>query len=281
MELFTCLTRYINANISTFSDNQLSLHICTHRGKFSFSLHSLKSKQLLALVHYEIHSLAESFNFILSQIYEQEELLSFDYGKISYSVEDFKSSLIPTRFYTKESAESYLKLLYPLSEQEVLFKEELTKTKAYCISAISLSYQKALETHFPKATFVSIYKKLIDNGQILIKSKKQVVHQAFIHLRKNHFDILVFEYNELRFINTYPCRSNNDLLYFSLLLLNKLKIDLGALHLYLSGYVEGINALEILENQVLNIEYCQAPPTKHISENVNFSTYFTLIDLAE
>lgn len=280
MELFSCQTRYINPAISTFCDNQLCLHICTNRGKFSFSLHSLKNKQLLALAHYEIHSLSESFGAIIAEIIKQDELLSFDYGKVYYSIDDFKSSLVPSRFFSKENTEDYLRLLYPLSGQEVFFKEEILKPKAFCLSAIASTYQKTILEYFPKAEFKSTYKLLIDNAQIVVKDNNKTIHQAFIHLRKNYFDILVYEHNELRFINSYPFRTDNDLLYYSLLLLTKLKTDLGAIHVHLSGYAKELDCMQILENHILTIEYCKAPTNLNLPTEIDYSAFFTQIYIA-
>ena len=66
----------------------------------------------------------------------------------------------------------------------------------------------------------------------------------------------------------------NNLLYYFLYALNKLKLDMGSVALYLCGTAEQDNLLSKLERQVYNATYLPAPNEVRFPQRMPYDRYF-------
>ncbi len=275
-----CAERVINPNIANFEDSELRICVNLQQFGIRFGVCREIDRTPLALAEYTFSPSDRTFSEKVEDLLREEKLLdpSFHYGRRIFSVQESKSTLVPQKLYEAEHGKGYLEALFQLNGRECLTLESEENTASYILSAFNAQYLKAAQTIYWQESssigFCSIYNYLINEAFRLRRTFKRFPLHVVLHTRASEFDLVVVNDGGLLFINTFPYPDFDNLLYYFLYALNKLKLDLGSVALYLCGTAEQDNLLLKLERQVYNATYLPAPSEARFPQKMPYDRYF-------
>lgn len=275
-----CLERSINPNISNFRDSELRISVSLQQFSLSLGVSLQKDRSPMALATYRFLPSDRTYMENIQLLLRQEKLLdpSFHYANRNFTVQEFKSSLIPEKLYEPRYGKRYLDKLFHLNGKECVTQESESNTKSFILSAFNGNYLKAAQAIYAQDSnrmgFTSIYACLIGEAYRLARTFRRFPFHVVLHTRKSEFDLVVVNDGGLLFINTFPYPDLDNLLYYFLYALNKLKIDLGSVALYLCGNASKNNLLPSLERQVYAITYLPAPTSTRFPNEMPYDRYF-------
>lgn len=271
-------TRFVDPNIVHFSEEELGLAICVSRFTYTFAIHHIQQSRLLAFCQILLDDQLE-YSQALELVFEQEPLLDFRYKQVRLLAENFKSTLLPTVYFQEERAWDYVKTNFPIHPQsEELFTEEFSTEKTQILTLVHKKLLQNISEKYPESQFFSAYYVLLSAFKKNIDKDKKHKHQVFIHFREHIFDLVVFEHGKLLFINSFAFKNQHELLYYFLYVLNKLKVDLGAVDLKICG-LQPVYTIDLLTSYVFNISIAD-PPTGILNNlGITPSSYYLLFNL--
>lgn len=277
-----CTQRCISPHIQSYRESELCLRLLIrNNGDVLFTV--APSDDLLCIASYsnkdtQHHAVDNRTPSILdlSKLAKQEVLLQSDwkYSLVEYTLEEEISTFIPYKYLmpdtkdhksTKE-ASKLLSLLYAspsysLEHSSVQTQdidiENIKRNKLSCgiISSAPSFYKSAILDLFPQALHRSASSGLTEMLFATASSYKRFPFHVLLYSRPPFFDLLVKTPEGLVLANTYPYPSFENLLYYTLFALNKLKLDLGNTLLVLGGQAREEHLSENLENHITNIQY--------------------------
>ncbi|MEG2665573.1 MAG: DUF3822 family protein [Bacteroidales bacterium] len=272
--------RYIHPSIADYQDTDLRLCVTLHRSCTYLGISSIQSHKMLCLASYLMPSIEEcSYFSALEKLKEEEKLLqaNFQYGERVFTVLDFQSTLVPEALYSPKDSSVILSNLFHLHGKECISKEKEPFSNAYILTAFNSSYLRAAKILFSndkEAQFQSVYGNLIRNLFLISHTYRKFEHHVLLNLRKNEFDLLVKNPDGLLFINTFPYPDFSNLLYYLLYALNKLKLDLGSIALFLSGESLDKDLFSSLGTQFCHIFYLPSPKGLCLPKEAPYNRYF-------
>lgn len=264
----TCTERLINPNLSRYRDSELRICIALRPSSVQIGISQYGNRIPLGVVNYEFDCAERSFLENIQEISRQEALLDpdFHYGRQTFTVMDFKSTLVPEKLYESRHARLYMEALFHLKGKECITEESDPHSKSHILTAFNNNYFEAAKRLLPPSRnlgFLSVYASLVRELFRVSRSCKRFKTQAVLHCREKVFDLCVKTDEGLVFINSFPFHDRNGILYYSLYALNKLKVDLGSTVLFLCGSASENRLIEIFENQLDTATYLpKAKPSR-------------------
>lgn len=215
------------------TDYQKKLSICLETNGFSFAVVNEKDT-LLAFA-----DIACNYPETLSQVIETIKKVFSDI-KIEYMLMDEielivpanKHIWIPEHLFDQTKLREYFGLTTALEVKETVFYSFSEKLQAYSLFAYSDTIISAFKVTMPGIKVKSQHAKMLES-QLLEKSRMKT--NIEIYLRKDYFDVAVFDSKKLLISNTYRYSSVDDVAYYALLLLNQFRLNQDAVEIYLSG----------------------------------------------
>lgn len=278
----TCIERHINPNLACYRDSDLRICVSLRQYAFKIGVSQQHSRLPLALVEYDFSNAGLPYRECLRQIVEQEALLDpdFNYGQQTFTVPDAKSTLIPACFYEAQHAKDYISAIYPLTGKECISQEQEPYTRSCILTAFNPILLDAARQVFPqkkKLGFLSTYACLIRELFRLARSFRRFPVIAMLHTQERSFNLCVKNEDGLLYINTFPFQDEKGLLYYTLYALNKLKLDLGSIALFLCGSAADIDLQQILETHINTTLYLPAASKAPVPKEIPYSKHFTCL----
>ncbi len=142
--------------------------------------------------------------------------------------------LIPEEVYDDNLKEDYFGFCACMQKDNKIIADRLNILDSRGIYAVPDQLCRFLESSFPGY-------RLKHHGVVLIESTLAAQKlepwqaDAVIHLRKNHFEILLIDNQRLTCYQSFSCKAFDDVLYYLFYVLGQHKLDATNLHLLLMG----------------------------------------------
>jgi hypothetical protein len=151
--------------------------------------------------------------------------------KLDINIEPAQTTLVPKKFFNPEQRQAVAELNFEFDSKLQVVLSEICNDIVF-LSVVDKKMHDAAMSMFPTGKFFSTYRLLFQFFEKLTRSDKRSKHQIFLNIASNSFDLFIFEKKQqLIFANTFAYQSSNDLLYYLLHVVNRLKIDTGGLTL--------------------------------------------------
>ncbi|MCL2027160.1 MAG: DUF3822 family protein [Bacteroidales bacterium] len=174
--------------------------------------------------------------------------------KLDINIEPAQTTLVPKKIFNPERSQAFVELNFEFdSTSQVVLSE--TCNDIVFLSVVDQKIYDVAMSMFPTGKFFSTYHLLYQAFEKSTRLDKRSKHQVFLNLTANSFDLFVFEKKQrLIFANTFTYQSANDLLYYLLNVVNRLKIDTGGLTLkMIDSTRDSENLMSILESYFLSV----------------------------
>jgi hypothetical protein len=172
----------------------------------------------------------------LDQLVKENPLLTAPYERISISWCSPQLILMPFELFLHSEKEAYYKFGNNLPEQHQVMSDRLNNLQAYGLYPFPKEVKKSLDFLFPSH-------RLRHSGTVLIESLLASLHLGewhagiVLHIRKQHFDVLLFEDNKLRFFNSFRYQEFGDLMYYLFFVLEQFELDANTMDAILLGEI--------------------------------------------
>ncbi len=274
-----CIERQVNPNLARYRDSDLRICVALQHYAVLIGIAQRTTRLPLAFVSYDLSQSDDSYLDCIQQLIRQEALLDgeFNYGQHTFTVPESRSTLIPSKWYDALHAKDYLRALYSLTGRECVAQENDPNTKSQILTVFNNNFIKAARLLFPEPKelgFLSVYAILIREVFRVAKVYRRYPVHALLHTRAREFDLCVKNEEGLLFINTFPLVDAQGLLYYTLYALNRLRLDLGSIALFLCGKSPAFNLMDLLSPHIDATAWLPVPARANIPKELPYERYF-------
>ncbi|MFO7978059.1 MAG: DUF3822 family protein [Bacteroidales bacterium] len=220
------------------TENKKSLSIELLPDGFSFSVLDHQQFKYLILESFrarQVVTMAE-WSGMLHQMVRDNPLLAASYHQVSISWFTTQLTLIPVSLYQQEQKDSYYQFANNLPPDHMVAQDRLNTLEAYGLYAISTEVNNQLNQLFPGH-------RLRHSGTVLIESllaTRQLNEwkaSMVLHIRRKHFDVVLFEDQKLNYYNSFRYEEFGDLMYYLFFVLEQFGLDANAMDVLLVGEI--------------------------------------------
>ncbi len=224
-------------DISLDKDNTQNYHfsIQADLNGFSFCILDIDKKVYLGLKHYSIKDIYSINDYTdrLVKIFDNDILLGFPFGSVSFIYLTQKSILIPESYFDKSNLKSYFEFNHSISELDEINYNLLSDIDAYNVFVIPSYVANEVIKRFRDAKLYHQATPFIRS--IFEKDADKENDGVYVNMNNRFIDIAVAGKGKLKLYNTFQFQNETDLLYFILYVYKQLNLDTQTNKLYISG----------------------------------------------
>lgn len=175
-------------------------------------------------------------NMLLEEIVKSRKLLTESYQRISLAYYSQKMTLVPADLFSYADKNLYLDFnTYPALNFEIRV-DKLNNLSAYAVYPFPKALAHKVNFLFPGCRMRHISTCLIENILYMIRYGR-LSSQLVLHIQKGHFEILIFDKENLSFFNSYAYQTWDDLFYYLFFVLEQLGMQAEQLDMVMYGEV--------------------------------------------
>ncbi|MFH1121409.1 MAG: DUF3822 family protein [Bacteroidota bacterium] len=164
-------------------------------------------------------------------------------------------TLVPHALYETAKKAAYLEFVYKTRKSTVIHEQFLNAADAWVVYSLGRDISDLLDHHFKGARFMHHAGAMIET--ILPRYRhKELRNPVFVNIRAGSFDMIVLKEGTLRYCNSFLWKTNEDLVYYLIFVLDQLALNPENITLMLLGLIEETSSLhELLRRYVRNIDF--------------------------
>ncbi len=188
------------------------------------------------------------------EVFKTEEHLQTDFENVFVVHQNYLNTIVPNKMFDEKELASYLKFTVKTLATDVFDFDDISEISAKNVYIPYTNVNNFLFQNFGAFEFKHHATILIE--KLLSKNKGT---QCYLHVSKNHIDVIVLKENALQFYNSFEYSSKEDLIYYVLFTAEQLKMDPEEFKLVLLGAIEKESDLyAILYKYVRNISFYES-----------------------
>lgn len=167
----------------------------------------------------------------IEAIVKMDDFLTRTFRKINVITTSAKSTLVPAELYEDSRKKDYFSVNQTIEDNELVLVNKINYPESYLIFSLENDFHDSVDASFPGSQLIHHLKPLIDRANT---GKGAGTGNMFVHIERYFINIVVFDQNNLKFCNTFPCRMVSDIQYYVLYIHKRLNMDPGEI-VYFSG----------------------------------------------
>ncbi len=269
----------VNITTSYFLSIQLSLD------GFSFCVLDPISNEYIQFWYKPIN-IHQNIEEVLQYELEHNDVLIYPYQKVFFSYTSHPHTLIPDSLFNKDEAATYLDFCFSkpntLKQEQLAFYNKVKMADSWCVFQIPLKITQLLDKYYPEIKYLCQTIPFIENA-LLHASTDTNSNQVHIYVSKGNFEIAVKKGNSLLLHNTFDYQNTKDFLYFTLFVIDQLKLDSHHTKIFLAGNIDKKMDLYItLKKYIKKVEITES--TKHFKfassfKNIQIHNHLNLFNI--
>jgi hypothetical protein len=167
-------------------------------------------------------------------------------------------TLIPSAYYREEEAAELFRFHFGEDKNSVTLSQKIDSFDAHLIYRVPASLLTACRELLPGAVFTHHCAGLAEN--FYLQHKNQPEKRVLLHLRHQAMDLLVKAGRKLILLNTFGCKTPEDILYLTLNAYEQLQLNPENEKLVLAGSAAMDSAVsDLLRSYILHVEFAGRP----------------------
>ncbi len=155
----------------------------------------------------------DAFLNSMKQIIKDNEYLVSDFERVTALYVSPQSVFIPSAYYMEEEKRNYFDFNCIIDNDHIICSEKLYNLDAYAIYPLPASIKYTLDDLFNDYRMRHFSTALIES--VLYDIRHGGYHaDMFLHIQKQHFEILILEEGNLVFFNSFEYQTWDDILYY-------------------------------------------------------------------
>ena len=256
MTSFSFLDETFDPNISS----SYFLSIQVNLDGFSFCTLDPVRNKYIQLRHVSfIDQPEQNIQFQLEKCFQEIELLNLPFKKTLLLVPSQQSTLIPSGIFDPSLKNDWLKFCTNTIEKGLVLYNKVKMADAFNVFSVPEYVFNLMKRQFPEPIFFHQHTPIIETNLSTPFSAFDSV-ALFIHFNRDFFDIVVFGKNRLKLCNSFPIKSDNDFIYFTLFVFEQLKLEPVNTEVILSGWHPNFaNLHKQLAKYIRNVKQSDLP----------------------
>lgn len=181
--------------------------------------------------------------------------LKGDFASVNILFEDSRYTLLPIPLFDLNSYQSVYKYNFTNTTGEEVFYNAVPVSDVVLIYGIPSGLVDSLKKRYPNArffhgniplltTFINKYRNAENQGS------------ALANFRNGALDILVLNDRKLQLLNSYTCKTDEDVLYFLVFVIEQIGLNPETIDLHLSGsIIQDSNLYFLIKKYVRNVRF--------------------------
>ena len=169
----------------------------------------------------------------VKQMLAGNEFLRKPFMRTNILVDTTAYTLIPFELFEDEQAEDIFYHCHPRRPNETILYNILDRSNVVVVFAMDKSACSLIDEHFPEARIFATVSPLIEHCSM--KSRMGNNCKMYLYLQRRTVSIMAYEHGRILFVNTFPNRGEEDVLYYVLNVWKQLGFSQTHDELYLMG----------------------------------------------
>ena len=187
------------------------------------------------------------------------DYLNFPYKKTFILFPSQTATLIPSVIFDVEKAGNILNFCCNVSDKETIHCNKIKMLDIYNVFAIPSEIETTIKKQFSSPNFVHQYTPVIESFLSSMASINETNYMC-VNFNRGFIDIVVFEKEKLKSCASFPIQSENDFIYFTLLIFDKHNLDKFTTTILISGTdEENRKYIQKLTNYINKVEIIDFP----------------------
>lgn len=216
-----------------------------------------------------------------SEIYEfigNSELFNRSFRNLVCITPAMKYTIVPGALYSQDKIKEYFQFVYQLENNEELNTSRLFFDDAVLIYATDIAYTQIMRDYFSHA--VSLPGVAAFANLILPKYRNTQSSLMFLNIYIDNFDLLLLNEGRMIFCNNFNFKAIEDIVYYTVFVIDQLKVNPEKIELKLSGNVASdSDMLKLLRKYIKTVDLLNYEPDVQLSYALNDLEKFKYTDL--
>ncbi len=216
-----------------------------------------------------------------SEIYEfiaKSEILRGLYNKTVCITPTSKYTIVPGALFVPDKVEEYFQFVNHRENDEELMMCKLLFDDATLIYATNLAYSQIIQDFFPQS--VTLPGVVAFLNFILPRYRNARASTMFLNVHNDNFDLIILNDGKLIFCNNFSYKAPEDLVYYTIFVIDQLKVNQEKVEMKLSGNVDlNSDLIKILRKYIKTIDVLALEPDIQVSYALNELEKHRYIDL--
>ncbi len=233
-------------HFSTKYTNHYDLFIITGMDRFSFLIAD-KQSNLLVLKSITLQLTTpgkktdaspppdDLLQQAIKTVYLNDDELKLPYRSVKISLINKEHTFVPDRLFDASNPAAYLETMVKDHTAKNIHIDQLPSLQTRQIYQIDQGIESCLQQYFSEATFYHILSPMVLGLQQMASHHKD--KNVYLHVRSNLAHIFLFEDQNFLFANSFSFKTENDFIYFVLLVYEQFKLDVAQVPIYYSGFI--------------------------------------------
>ena len=171
----------------------------------------------------------------LNDCFNKSDILNLPFKKTFILVPSRISTLVPSAVFESEKKEELLKFCCNIPENSSVYYNKIRTVDSFNIFSIPNEIETIMQRQFPDPLFFHQNTPFIDSILSAASTDEPATTLLCVNFNTYFFDIVVFDNERLKLCNSFPIKSENDFIYFTLFVFEQLKLSEAATVVQISG----------------------------------------------
>ncbi len=195
----------------------------------------------------------------IGPIIEEDAHLKASFNHIWVGVDHQVATLVPNRLFHPDQKLAYLENLTELQDQDELVKDDLNHLSAKLIYPFNKTLQATFHKYFPGYRSYHLVTTLI--RALRVHTAQQNGYHLFVLFRSNSLRVVLYDKNDLLFINHFSYQSATDAVYYLLMVIDQFSLSTMELPVYVAGHLlKDSEIFRLMARYLKSIRFLTAPP---------------------
>ena len=254
-------------NIPSSQTHRLSVQISLNG--LSFLITNLEDGQVAFFLERRLdHSTTpEELLSEIETVISENQALQSSFADISLIYATTVYSLVPLPLFDETKASEYLKFNSKILANDYI-AHDVIETSG--IAVVYVPFVNINNYFFDKYGSFSYYHSITVLLKSILQKQKYSLPKMYLHFQKNFFDCIVLKDGELQLCNSYPYKTPEDFIYYTLFCMEQLKLDPETLPVSLCGEIEeGDASHNMAYTYIRHLEFTgpEPPLAKNLGED--------------
>ncbi|MBI2271581.1 MAG: DUF3822 family protein [Bacteroidetes bacterium] len=189
---------------------------------------------------------------------KQSSILCYPYKKVSLSIVNTRSTLVPNALFDANEKDALLKFNHSLADSETIVIDNLPNLDAKNIYALPKVIEQQFRELYTQLDITHYSSPLIEH--VLLTNKHSDTTNVVLNVHSEGFEVLVLNSGKLLFYNTFSYQTAEDFIYYLLFVFEQLKLNPESVKVELLGELEKNSAIyQLLYKYIRNIKFGDRP----------------------
>lgn len=222
-------------NIDELSSNILSIQVSLNGLSFCILNEDNNTIQYYITEGFNKRSNPQELLEKIVNYFDSEELLQKPIKNVRVVYYNELSVLIPNSLFSEDHLADYLKFNTRILQTDYITFDTIKANESVCVYVPYVNINNFLYEKYGSFEYKHFSTVLIET--ILNLEKNATSEKMYVHVDRNHFEIIVINQNELKLYNTFEYTSKEDFIYYILFTAEQLQLNPEDFNLVLLGRI--------------------------------------------